>query len=151
MKFQSKPKEKISYKEGEKRIEKIIKNTKKDDIIKIVEQWLLDCQLICSDNEWNSLKEKLQQAISEMECEAIGVGFYERNLEYQLWNVFDAPQSGIEIQHLVSIPYFDPLQDESFRPCAVVCTQCEVIPNDSLLPSKLDFGSLRLYSQVSVE
>jgi 4-amino-4-deoxy-L-arabinose transferase-like glycosyltransferase len=65
--------------------------------------------------------------VLESDCRKVGLAFSGRNLEYQIWYLLQAPQSGIEIQHLLSLPEFDRYKDPAFDPCAVVCTQCEDI------------------------
>lgn len=89
--------------------------------------------------------EQIAQIITEGECKEVGLSFYRNNLEYQLWYLLDAPQSGIVIQHLVSLPGFDRYIDSDFEPCAVVCTVCDSLPDEYKLPISYDYGHVRLF------
>jgi len=89
--------------------------------------------------------EQIAQRITAAECKEVGLSFYGRNIEYQLWYLLDAPQSGIVIQHLVSQPEFDRYKDPDFEPCAVVCTDCDSLPEEYKLPISYDYGHVRLF------
>jgi len=89
--------------------------------------------------------EQIAQMIKAGECKEVGLSFYRNNLEYQLWYLLDAPQSGIVIQHLVSLPGFDRYIDSDFEPCAVVCTVCDSLPDEYKLPISYDYGHVRLF------
>ena len=89
--------------------------------------------------------EQIAQRITAGECKEVGLSFYQRNLEYQLWFLLDAPQSGIVIQHLVSMSEFDRYKDPDFEPCAVVCTNCDSLPEEYRLPISYDYGHVRLF------
>jgi 4-amino-4-deoxy-L-arabinose transferase-like glycosyltransferase len=89
--------------------------------------------------------EQIAQKIKAGECKEVGLSFYRNNLEYQLWYLLDAPQSGIVIQHLVSLPGFDRYIDSDFEPCAVVCTVCDSLPDEYKLPISYDYGHVRLF------
>ncbi len=88
--------------------------------------------------------EQIAQRLTAGECKEVGLSFYQRNLEYQLWYLLDAPQSGIVIQHLVSASEFDRYKDPDFEPCAVVCTNCDSLPEEYQLPITYDYGHIRL-------
>ncbi len=88
---------------------------------------------------------QIAQRISAGECKKVGLSFNQRNLEYQLWYLLDAPQSGIVIQHLVSMSDFDRFKDPDFAPCAVVCTNCDSLPEKYKFPKSYDYGSIRLF------
>jgi hypothetical protein len=49
------------------------------------------------------------------------------------------------IQHLVSLSVFDRYKDSDFEPCAVVCTNCESLPEVYNLPISYDYGHVRLF------
>ena len=89
--------------------------------------------------------EQIAQRITAGDCRDVGLSFYGRNIEYQLWYLLDAPQSGIVIQHLVSMSEFDRYKDPDFEPCAVVCTDCDSLPEEYKLPVLFDYGHVRLY------
>jgi len=84
------------------------------------------------------------EKIKSSGCNQVGLSYSRNNLEYQLWYLLDAPQSGVSIRHLVSLPAFASERDESFTPCAVVCTACDALPDDYLLPLSFDYGAVRL-------
>ncbi len=88
---------------------------------------------------------QIAQRIRAGECKEVGLSFYERNLEYQLWYLLDAPQSGIVIQHLVSTSEFNRYKDPDFEPCAVVCTNCDLLPEEYKLPILFDHGPVSLF------
>jgi len=90
---------------------------------------------------------QISEEIQASGCESVGLSYSRTNLEYQIWYLLDAPQSGISIRHLVSIPEFDSKQYVSFKPCAVICTQCDILPDEYRLPSETDYKYLRLYSE----
>jgi hypothetical protein len=89
--------------------------------------------------------EQIAQRIIAGDCREVGLSFYGRNIEYQLWFLLDAPQSGIVIQHLVSQPEFNRYKDPDFEPCAVVCTDCDSLPEKYKLPISYDYGHVRLF------
>ena len=89
--------------------------------------------------------ELIAQKITAGECKEVGLSFIRNNLEYQLWYLLDAPQSGIVIQHLVSLSEFDRTMDSDFEPCAVVWTDCDSLPEEYKLPISYDYGHVRLF------
>ncbi len=89
--------------------------------------------------------EEIAQRITAEDCRDVGLSFYRRNIEYQTWYLLDAPQSGIVIQHLVSQPEFDRYNDPDFEPCAVVCTDCDSLPEEYKLPIFYNYGHIRLF------
>ena len=89
--------------------------------------------------------EQITQRITAEECKKVGLSFYRNNLEYQIWYLLDAPQSGIVIQHLVSRSEFDRYKDSDFEPCAVVCTDCDSLPEEYKLPIFYNYGHIRLF------
>jgi 4-amino-4-deoxy-L-arabinose transferase-like glycosyltransferase len=92
----------------------------------------------------------ISEQIQAAECKEVGLSYSRNNLEYQLWYLLDAPQNGITIRHLVSLPEFDSGQYESFSPCAVVCTACEALPGEYALPISEDYGGVRLFLQMDI-
>ena len=89
--------------------------------------------------------EQIAQRIAAEECKEVGLSFIRNNLEYQLWYLLDAPQSGIVIQHLVSLSEFDRYKDPDFEPCAVVCTDCDSLSEEYKLPISYDYGHVNLF------
>jgi 4-amino-4-deoxy-L-arabinose transferase-like glycosyltransferase len=93
-----------------------------------------------SEEGLDSISEQIQSA----GCTEVGLSYSRNNLEYQIWYLLGAPQSGVTIRNLVSLPAFAPGLDESFNPCAVVCTACDALPDEYLLPLSFDYGAVRL-------
>ena len=89
--------------------------------------------------------EQIAHQITAGKCKDIGLSIIRNNLEYQLWYLIDAPQSGIVIKHLVSLSAFDRYQDPDFEPCAVICTDCDSLPEVYKLPISYDYGHVRLF------
>jgi hypothetical protein len=83
--------------------------------------------------------------ITAVHCDKVGLSYSRNNLEYQLWYLLGAPESGIEIQHLTSLPEFSEYLKPDYQPCAVVCTLCDALPEQYRLPQSYDFGDVRLY------
>lgn len=90
---------------------------------------------------------EISERIKTAGCEAVGLSYLRNNLEYQIWYLLGAPQSGIFIRHLDTVPAFDSRRDLSFEPCAVICTGCEALPDYANLTFALEFGRLRLFLQ----
>jgi len=91
---------------------------------------------------------QISERIKAAECKEVGLLYSRNNLEYQLWYLLDAPQSGISIRHLASLPAFEAQREALFRPCAVVCTTCDALPDEYELPVSIDYGDVRLYLQM---
>ncbi len=89
--------------------------------------------------------EQIAQRITAGDCRDVGLSFYGRNIEYQIWYLLDAPQSSIVIRHLVSLSEFDRYKDSDFEPCAVVCTNCDSLAEEYKLPITYDYGHVRLF------
>jgi len=82
-------------------------------------------------------------------CRAVGLDIPPSQLEYLIWWVLDAPQSGIRIETLSSSPLLERYLDPSFRPCAVICASCAGQAQWGGLPLRQDFGYFRLYAVVT--
>ncbi len=64
------------------------------------------------------------EAIRESECRNVGLRLDSHDLEYPIWWLLEAPQSGVRIEALADKPHLDRYSDESFRPCAIICAIC---------------------------
>ncbi|OFV81492.1 MAG: hypothetical protein A2W26_00495, partial [Acidobacteria bacterium RBG_16_64_8] len=84
-------------------------------------------------------------SIRASSCRAVGLEIPPSQLEYLIWWVLDAPQSGIRLETLSSSPYLGRYLDPTFRPCAVVCVGCSGAGEWRGLPLGEDFGYFRLY------
>jgi hypothetical protein len=78
---------------------------------------------------WNpGLRDDYQlstQAVLESGCTQVSLRASAAFLEYPIWWLLDAPQSGIRIEPYDAAPYLAGTVDESFEPCAVICANCE--------------------------
>jgi hypothetical protein len=86
-------------------------------------------------------------AIKEAGCSQVGLNAGSELLEYPLWWLLEAPQSGVRIEVLSSDPRLLPYTDASFTPCVVVCTQCEGEESYRALPLAHVFDSVWAYMQ----
>lgn len=79
-------------------------------------------------------------------CREIGLRLDSGDLEYQIWWLLDAPQSGFRLETIHTYASLEHLLDPDFRPCAVICTICgeqEVLGD---LRMEVDLRGVRLYS-----
>lgn len=83
-------------------------------------------------------------------CRQIGLDLGGRDLEYSLWWLLDAPQSGFRLQVLRGFGT-EAVPPASFRPCAVLCTRCGNRARYMGLPLQFDGGFLRLYAANGAE
>jgi hypothetical protein len=85
------------------------------------------------------------EAIRESGCTDVGLRANAAFLEYPLWWLLDAPQNGIRVESLEFTPYLEPFADPVFKPCAIVCANCDDQQVIRGLPLFGIFDSLRLY------
>ena len=57
-------------------------------------------------------------------CRSVGLYLDSHDLEYTLWWLLDAPQSGIHLETIYAAPELERYIDPAFRPCAILCTIC---------------------------
>jgi hypothetical protein len=88
---------------------------------------------------------EISEEIQESDCKSVGLSYARTNLEYQIWYLLQAPQSGVTIRHLVSISDFVSQIDSAFRSCAVICTKCDAVPEEFRFSDQFDFDHMRLY------
>jgi len=79
-------------------------------------------------------------------CRQVGLDLGSRDLEYTLWWLLDAPQSGFRLETLGSSAGTRELLDAGFEPCAVLCTRCQDRAQYLSLPLRYDGGFIRLYA-----
>jgi 4-amino-4-deoxy-L-arabinose transferase-like glycosyltransferase len=82
-------------------------------------------------------------AIQQAGCQDVGLIAEVDFLEYPLWWLLDAPQSGTHLQVIVADD--DPLYIENFTPCAVVCDMCGDQESVRGLDDAYQFDTLRLF------
>jgi hypothetical protein len=83
--------------------------------------------------------------ILEADCRRVGLSTSRDDLEYTLWRLLGAPESGVEIEHLNASVDTQKYIDSGFSPCAVICTACGGLPPGFDMPLASDFGHIRLY------
>jgi hypothetical protein len=94
-------------------------------------------------DEYQDVAKRIRQA----GCRRVGLVTTRFNLEYTLWRLLRAPESGVVIEHIQATPDTAKHLDPDFSPCAVICTECDALPEGLDLPLAADFGHVRLYLQ----
>ena len=62
--------------------------------------------------------------IHSTQCDQVGLRINSNNREYLWWVVLEPQQHNIRLEHLLIYPGLELYRDESFIPCAVVCSVC---------------------------
>jgi hypothetical protein len=104
-----------------------------------------DTILFAQSPEIRDEYESIASRILDAECRKVGLMTDRFTLEYTLWRLLRAPESGVTIEHLLASPGTRRYIDAGFSPCAVVCTVCDSLPAGVDLPLASDFGHVRLY------
>lgn len=86
----------------------------------------------------------LADRINESQCDKVGLFLKASEFEYLFWWLREAPQSGIELQHISTTPETEKSKDHDFMRCAVICTICGRKDEVSVLPIVADYGSVQL-------
>jgi hypothetical protein len=94
-------------------------------------------------DEWQEVTSRVNAA----DCRQVGVSTRPRDLEYALWRLLGAPESGVFIGHVRPSPSTLRYVDPDFVPCAVICTACQQMESHTDLPLDADFGHIRLYME----
>jgi hypothetical protein len=84
-------------------------------------------------------------AILEADCMNVGLVVEADFLEYPLWWLLDAPQSGVRIEILNSYARLSQEVNRDFTPCAVVCTICGDREEFHGLAKAGEFDSITLF------
>ena len=79
-------------------------------------------------------------------CDQVGLRLDSGDLEYQIWWLLDAPQSGVRLESVYTYPSLEHLLDSTFQPCAVICTICSDSTELGRLRLTIDRGPVRLYT-----
>lgn len=96
-------------------------------------------------DEW----EEVAARIKTQGCMQVGLATTRDDLEYALWWLLGAPDSGIELRHIRASEATRRYLDPTFIPCAVICTACQGLELPASLPMLADYGHIRLYMQKS--
>jgi 4-amino-4-deoxy-L-arabinose transferase-like glycosyltransferase len=89
--------------------------------------------------------EAAAQTVLASSCREVGVSLRRGDLEYILWRLLAAPQSGVRIETISPSPETARFADPDFRPCAIVCTVCAEQAAVESNPLALDLGYVRVY------
>jgi 4-amino-4-deoxy-L-arabinose transferase-like glycosyltransferase len=86
------------------------------------------------------------EGVRQAGCDRVGLRLDSGDLEYALWWLLEAPQSGVRVETLYPLDTLTGLVDRSFVPCAVICSICDE-RRDTLngLGLYADRGILKLY------
>lgn len=74
--------------------------------------------------EWETPLIEATHDIRDSRCLAVGMRIDSHDVEYPIWWLLKAPQSGIRIESLYYSDALSRYADTSFKPCAIVCTIC---------------------------
>lgn len=97
---------------------------------------------------WISQRDPYLQAsrdLKESGCQQIGLRLDSHNLEYPFWWLLDAPQSGVRLESIYTLPEMERYLDPAFHPCAIICTICADRTNLHGLPLVSQYGDLKLF------
>ena len=78
-------------------------------------------------------------------CRNVGIGIPAGDLEYQVWWLLGAPESGIRIESLTPVRVSEIYVDQDFQPCALICIDCQGKELDIGLPMEGDYGHFRFF------
>ncbi len=76
---------------------------------------------------WPELRKpyaEITQDIRDYGCKQVGLRLDSPDLEYSLWWLLKAPQSGIRIESIYYPSLLARYADPNFKPCAIICTIC---------------------------
>ncbi len=62
--------------------------------------------------------------IRDSGCKAVGLQIDSHDVEYPIWWLLKAPQSGVRIETIYSSEGLARYADPGFKPCAIICTIC---------------------------
>ena len=74
--------------------------------------------------DWNTPMMEAAHDIRESGCKDVGLRIDSHDVEYPIWWLLKAPQSGIRIESLYYSDTLSRYADPDFKPCAIVCTIC---------------------------
>jgi hypothetical protein len=94
-------------------------------------------------DEYTGVTDKIQAR----DCRSVGLSTSRYDLEYTIWRLLGAPESGIFLQQILPSEETRRYMDPAFSPCAVICTVCEGLPLSPNLSLEADYGYIRLYTR----
>ena len=97
---------------------------------------------------WPVWQEPFVASVGEIEeagCKQVGLRIDSHDLEYALWWLFGAPESGVRIESVYTYPHLEKYIDPTFMPCAILCTICGNRDRLNGLPLEASFGDASVY------
>jgi hypothetical protein len=88
---------------------------------------------------------EVAKRVRARDCRSVGLSTTRYDLEYTIWRLLGAPESGIVLQQILPSEETRRYMDPAFSPCAVICTVCEGLPLSPNLSLEADYGYIRLY------
>ncbi len=89
--------------------------------------------------------QRVTRSIEGAACKQVGLWLYHEDLEYAFWWLLEAPQSGVELRFIHTEPALERYFEPDFKPCAILCTQCQGLEAVKGLPLNSDFGQVQLF------
>jgi hypothetical protein len=86
-------------------------------------------------------------AITLAKCSQVGISISGSSPEYLYWIALNAPRPDLRIEWITSNTATTKLEDQSFKPCAVICESCGKDDHFNNLTKVLDNGSQQLFLQ----
>jgi hypothetical protein len=74
--------------------------------------------------DWNTPLMEAAHDIRESGCKDVGLRIDSHDVEYPIWWLLKAPQSGIRVESIYYSDYLNRYADPNFKPCAIICTIC---------------------------
>jgi hypothetical protein len=87
----------------------------------------------------------ISSAIQDAGCKKVGLVLDSHDYEYLIWDLLDAPESGVEIKSIETTLRLSRYLDPTYSPCAVVCTRCQ---GESTYQGRFlwaDYGYIQLF------
>ncbi len=88
---------------------------------------------------------EMAELIRQSGCQDVGISLSGGGVEYPLWVLLGAPDSGIRVEWIVSGTPSETYRDLTFQPCSVVCQHCQSAASVSDLPLTYERSEFRLY------
>jgi hypothetical protein len=74
--------------------------------------------------DWNTPLMEATHDIRDAGCKDVGLRIDSHDVEYPIWWLLKAPQSGIRVESLYYSEALSCYADPAFKPCAIICTIC---------------------------
>jgi hypothetical protein len=87
----------------------------------------------------------LSEDLRSSSCRDVGLRIDSHDIEYAFWYLLDAPQSGFRLESIYTFSHLQEYVDNSFQPCAIICTICGERTQLHGLSYTGTYGNVRLY------